>query len=137
MAPFTFSIELEPRYRDLDPNGHVNQAVFASYFEQARTKYWDAVGLPMDDVAVAMVHQEIDYRAELSLGQECTVAMRVDELGRSSIPIENELSTVEGVAATTSVVLVAFDVERRTSRPIPDEWRDAIEAYEASHGNEW
>ena len=137
MAPFTFSIELEPRYRDLDPNGHVNQAVYASYFEQARTKYWDAIGLPIQEVSVAMVHQEIDYRAELSLGQAFTVAMRVDELGETSIPTTYELRTAAGVAATASVVLVAFDTERREARPIPDEWRTAIESYEAEHGNEW
>ncbi|MFZ8846335.1 MAG: acyl-CoA thioesterase [Candidatus Hydrothermia bacterium] len=34
-------LELEVQYRDLDPLGHVNNAVYLSYFEQARVKMFE------------------------------------------------------------------------------------------------
>ena len=40
-AEFRFDVELAVRYRDLDTLGHVNNAVYATYLEQARTRYVD------------------------------------------------------------------------------------------------
>lgn len=128
---FTYFIEVEPQYRDLDPNGHVNHAVYSGYFEQARAKYWDdVIGLRHDRAELALVHLEIDYAAELSLGDRATVAMRIPELGESSMPMDYELRTDEGVAATGSVVLVAYDREAGKPKPIPEDWRRAIVEYE-------
>jgi acyl-CoA thioester hydrolase len=119
------------RYRDLDPVGHVNQAVYATYLEQARTDYWaDVVGKSLADVGVAQVHLEIDYRRELGMDHDVEVAQRVAAMGESSVTFEYELRADSEVAATAEAVLVAFDTDERASKPIPDRWRDPIEAHE-------
>lgn len=131
MDSFTFTTSLRPQYRDLDPNGHVNQAVYASYFEQARADYWDEViGIRHDKAGVALVKLEIEFGAEITLGEEITVHQRIGELGESSIPIEYQLTTPAGIAATGSVVLISYEREQKAAVPIPAAWRDAIEAYE-------
>lgn len=128
---YTYSIELEPQFRDLDPNGHVNQAIYSSYCEQARAKYWEEViGQRHDRADVALVKSEFEFSAEITLGQTVTVHQRIGELGESSIPIDYEIRTNGETAATGSVVLLSYDIEKRKAAPIPDLWRDAIVEYE-------
>lgn len=138
MSAFTFELSLQPRYRDLDPNGHVNHAVYATYFEEARTAYWrSVVGEPLAEAGVAIVSLSIDYEAEISLDAELTVAMRIDRLGESSIPQVYELRAEDRLVARGEAVMVAFDRAARRSEPISGQWREAIQAHEAAHGNDW
>lgn len=131
MTDYTFTTTIRPRYRDLDPVGHVNQAVYATYVEQARADYWaDVVGESLATIEAAQVHLEIDYRRELGMDHEVEVAQRVSEMGTTSVTFEYELRAAGEVAATAECVLVAFDTDERTSTPIPDGWREPIEAHE-------
>ncbi len=131
MPEYTYEIELEPQYRDLDPNGHVNQAVYASYCEQARANYWaDVIGQRHDRAELVMVQSEMEFAAEIRLGQTVTVRQRIGELGDTSIPIDYEVRVDGEPAATGSVVLLSYDRDAREPAPIPDEWRDAIEEHE-------
>lgn len=137
MSEYTYSIELEPQYRDLDPNGHVNQAVYSSYCEQARAEYWEEViGQRHDLAEVALVKLELEYSAEITLGETVTVLQRIDELGDSSVPFAYELRTDGETAATGSVVLLSYDRENREPAPIPDRWREAIVEYEGHETGE-
>lgn len=134
MSEYTYEIELEPQYRDLDPNGHVNQAVYASYCEQTRTKYWEEViGQRHDRAELVMVKSEMEFSAEIRLGQTVTVHQRIEELGDSSIPIDYEVRVDGETAATGSVVLLSYDREAREPVSVPDEWRTAIVEHEG-HG---
>lgn len=131
MSEYTFETSFDPRYRDLDVNGHVNQAVYLSYLEQARTKYWEeVVGIRHDRAPVAIVRQEIEYKAPIVLEQEVTVAQRITEIGETSFQIEYEIRAGETVAATAEVVLLALDRESHEATPIPPEWREPIEEHE-------
>ena len=131
MTEYTYETSFSPRYSDLDVNGHVNQAQYLSYLEQARTAYWaDVVGIRHDLTPVAIVHQEIDYRAPITLDHEVTVRQRIAGLGRTSFDIEYEILADDTVAATAEVVLLALDRETGEAIPIPSDWREPIEAYE-------
>lgn len=134
MPEYTYEIELEPQYRDLDPNGHVNQAVYASYCEQTRTMYWEEIiGQRHDRAGLVMVKSEMEFSAEIRLGQTVTVHQRIGELGDSSIPIDYEVRVDGETAATGSVVLLSYDREGREPVSVPDEWRTAIVEHEG-HG---
>lgn len=135
MTEYTYSIELEPQYRDLDPNGHVNQSVYASYCEQARAKYWaDIIGQPHDQAEIVLVNSEMNYTAEITLGDLVTINQRVEPLGKSSIPISYKIKTNGETAATGSVILLSYDRDERHSAPIPNRWRNAIVKYEGHDG---
>ena len=75
MYPFRFTTELEIRFRDLDALGHVNNAVYLTYFEIVRTRYWKHLfGLPpAHDWGFVMVRTECNYRSPALLGE--TIAM--------------------------------------------------------------
>lgn len=131
MSEFTFETSFHPRYRDLDPNAHVNQAVYFSYLEHARTRYWhEALSIRHDRTPLAIVRQEMDYSAPVHLDHEVTVAQRVREMGESSLQVDYEVRTDEGVAAVAEVVLVAIDRETGNSAHLDEAVRTAIADYE-------
>jgi acyl-CoA thioester hydrolase len=132
MSDFSFTTDIQIRYRDLDTQNHVNNAVYGTYLEQARAAYIEHVlSKALDHCPVVLAHISIDYRSPVTLSDESvSVAVRVFDLGTSSIPMEYEVRTEDGVAATAESVLVTID-ENGNSRSIPEAWCDRIETYES------
>lgn len=131
MEDYTYSTRVHPQYRDLDPQGHVNQAVYFSWLEQGRTKYWaDVVGERHDLAPLAIKRQEIVYTAPVTLEDTVIVEQRIVAIGKTSFEIEYVVRTDSGRAATAEVVLVAIDRDTGQSVPIPEQWRRPISAFE-------
>lgn len=131
MTEFNYEVSFDVQFRDIDAMGHVNNAVYASYLEQARIQYvQDIVEKPFMDIGAVIANLEIEFRRPIEYGETVTVALRAGELGTTSVPIEYEIRTENGVAATAETLLVAYDSDAGEPRPIPDEWREAIEAHE-------
>lgn len=125
-----YTTDVHVRFFDLDPDGHVNNAVYATFLEEGRAAYYeDVLGLPLPEADTVITHLEIDYRAPIGVGDGVTVTVDVPELGTSSIPMEYVIETDGTVAATAETVQVVWDGAEGTSRPIPDGWREAIEAF--------
>lgn len=130
-----FTTEIAVRYRDLDPENHVNNAVYGTYIEQARLTYLDHVlGELAETCRVVIAHLSIDYQRPVTLSDESVaVTVRTTELNSSSIPMAFELTTSGGVAATGESVMVTVDSEG-DPRPIPEAWRDRITSFESQLG---
>jgi acyl-CoA thioester hydrolase len=109
------------RFRDCDSLGHVNNAVYLTYLEEAVNEWLGPV-LGLDWVTVRV---EIDFRRELrGLGGEVAVRMRVERVGTSSITGVAEVAGPDGeVAADARVVVVAWDPETRRPRPLDERQR--------------
>jgi acyl-CoA thioester hydrolase len=120
------------RFRDIDAMGHVNNAVYASYAEQARVDYFEAVlERDLSEVSSVLAKIEIDYHRPIELGDgPVTVVVDVPSLGESSIPMTYEIEDADGnPAASIESVQVAYDRETEESIPIPEDWREAIVSY--------
>jgi len=120
---------IEIRWRDMDAFGHVNNAVYLTYLEEARDEWLEAAlpaGESAWDFVVARV--AIDFRRELSQDDgSVLVRCRLDGIGTSSVRTKEELLGADGtVVAEAEVVLVARDRERGGSRPLTPEERDAL-----------
>jgi acyl-CoA thioester hydrolase len=123
-----YIVDVPVRFRDLDPMGHVNNAVYASYLEQARVAYFDeVVGERLDEVDTVLASMTIEYRRSIELEDDVSIALSIVDTGTSSITMEYEIRTDEEIAATAETVQVVIDRDTETSRPIPDEWRERIE----------
>jgi len=133
-APFRFSTTLEVRWRDVDALGHVNNAVYFTYLEQARFYYLRQLGLvPSDPAGIGFILAEAScqFESPLGLGERVTVRVRVSELRNSSFIFEYRMEGEDGrVAATARSAQVCYDYRHQHPIPIPDEWREAIVAYE-------
>ncbi|NHX36223.1 MULTISPECIES: acyl-CoA thioesterase [Halolamina] len=128
----SYETSLDVRFRDIDAMGHVNNAVYATYAEQARADYFaDVLDQDLSEVSSVLARIEIDYHRPIELGDgPVTVAVSVPRLGESSLPMEYEIRTAEGeLAASVESVQVAYDREAGESVPLPDAWREAIAAY--------
>ena len=118
------------RFRDIDAMGHVNNAVYATYLEQARADFFrEVVDEGLTEVETVLASLTIEFRQPITADQTVTVGLSIPELGKASIPMEYEIRREDGtVAATAETVQVAYDSAAESSRPIPVVWREAIEA---------
>ena len=93
MSAWDFTARVEVRFRDCDPMGHVNNAVYNTYLEVARFKYWRAVfgDLVRGGTSFIVARMEMDYRAPAEPGDELEVRLRVDGIGRSSFVIAAQI----------------------------------------------
>jgi acyl-CoA thioester hydrolase len=119
--------EIEIRWRDCDPYGHVNHAVFLTYLEEVRDE-WLIAAVGEDALGYVVARVEIDYRRELTQRDDRVVArIRLDSLGTSSVRTLEELVVADGaVAAEAKAVLVACDEQHRP-RPLTGEERTVLE----------
>ena len=118
------------RFRDLDPMGHVNNAVFLTYIESARFAFLKHIGAAptLEDMNLVVARVEIDFRAPVGLGDEVEVTARVSRFGEKSFDLDHELRVDERIVAEAKTVLVTYDYSTREAVPIPDEWREKLAA---------
>ena len=118
------------RFRDLDPMGHVNNAVFLTYIESARAAFLQHLGAvqTLEDLAIIVARIEIDFRAPVRFGDEVEVSVRVSRFGQKSFDLEHELRVGDTLAAEAKTVLVTYDYERREPVAIPAAWREKLAA---------
>ena len=122
MDGFPFVHREKVRFRDLDGMGHVNNAVFSTYLEQARLAWFGSDDrMPLSDVILART--EIDFRAPVGLGEVVDIGVRPSRLGTKSFELEYELRSAGRVVAEAKSVLVGYDYEHGASTTIPDRWR--------------
>ena len=134
MANAPFIHRLQVRFRDCDPLGHVNNAVYLTYLEQARFTHWRALWgfgspqLPAGRPGVILARVECDYRRPATYGEMLEIRMTVAELGRTSFRYEYEVLDEQGrtvVAAKT--VQVMYDYASEKPVPIPDDIRALLQ----------
>jgi len=122
MEGFPFVHRETVRFRDLDGMGHVNNAVFLTYLEQARLAWFGSDdSFALNDVILART--EIDFRSPLQVGEVVEVGVRPARVGTKSFELEYELRVGERTVAEAKSVLVGYDYERGESIPVPDRWR--------------
>lgn len=136
MSEFKFYFPIQVRYGDLDPQWHVNNAKFLTYFEQARFGYlvelklWDGKSFMDLGLIVADVH--ISYKAPIILGQKIRVGVRVSKIGNKSLTyaclLEDE--GTHAVLATAEIIGVSYNYHTHTTEPVSQEWRQKISLYE-------
>lgn len=122
------SVRIPIRWRDLDLLGHINQAVYHELLEEARGALLASLGDQAFPFVLARV--ELDYRHEIRRDHgEVEVVARVENIGTSSLTVSHEVLLLDGtVAAEGSSVFVAWDPRARTSRPLSDAERAALQA---------
>jgi acyl-CoA thioester hydrolase len=110
------------RFRDLDAMGHVNNAVYSTFLEQAR------IGIlgGLDPFILARV--EIDFRAQLRDGEEVEVRSRCSHVGSKSFQLDHQIWTADRLVAEAKSVLVGYDYELGASVPLTEDLRRKLTA---------
>jgi acyl-CoA thioester hydrolase len=131
MTEFAFTESVDVRYQDHDTMGHVNNAVYVTYMEEARFAYLtEGLGVPPMDLNMVVANLTVDFRRPVQFDAEVEVAVSVTDVGNSSFTMAYEVRDSEGVAVEGETVQVALEPDGREPRRVPQDWRDAIEDLE-------
>ena len=127
----TYTVDIDVRFRDIDALGHVNNAVYATYVEQARTRYFrDVLDVDISQSSNVLASLSIDFRRPIELPDgDVTVTVELADLGRSSATMTHEIRAGDAVAAEAEATIVALDPETGKPTPIPEEHRAKMESY--------
>ncbi|MBW1810662.1 MAG: acyl-CoA thioesterase [Deltaproteobacteria bacterium] len=136
---FKFSCEVEVRFRDLDAMGHVNNAVYFTFFEIARTGYMQALGhySDKDDLfdlyPFILLDVQCRYLSAAVLSERLVVHLRTVRIGNKSYQFEYLITAKAdnrpvGVGRSTQVY---YSYQQQKTLPIPDAFRQCIEKLEA------
>jgi acyl-CoA thioester hydrolase len=143
VEPKPVIVPIQIRWRDLDALGHVNNAVYLSYFELARIAYLDAVlpeGSEIDpatwlprDFQFILAEAQIRYRSPAVLTDRLQVAIHVSRVGSKSFVFAYTITdrTTERLIAEGCSTQVWYDYASKSSQLIPE---TAIAAMEALQG---
>ena len=127
-----FTVEIPVRFRDLDGMQHVNNAVYFTYMEIARTEYYRKMtGMAsLDDFEFILARAECDFRAPIGLGEPVLVSVWPSRIGESSFAFKYEIKGKESgtLFATGQSVQVAYDYKAKKSQPLPRGLRTHLEA---------
>ena len=138
MSDFRFFHPVEVRYGDLDPQGHLNNAKYLTYFETGRINYFVHLGLftpgqSFMDIGVIMAEARITFHAPVQYGTPVKVGVRVSKIGNKSMTVEQNIVNAETreVLASGQVILVAYDYHANKTLPVPDVMREKISTFES------
>jgi acyl-CoA thioester hydrolase len=122
-ADFPHHVVHTIRFRDLDPQNHVNHAVFVTFLEAGRVALLrdPRYGMWVPGATYVQASLTVDYLAELHWPGDVLIGTGVARLGTSSLTFTQGLFTGERCAALCRSTLVLVDAETRKPRPFPDE----------------
>jgi acyl-CoA thioester hydrolase len=129
--PFVHSEDV--RFSDLDGFGHVNNAVFLTYLEQARLAWFGhyAADEPMPLRDVILARTEIDFRSQVVFGETVGIGVRPSRVGTKSFELEFELRVGDRLVAEAKSVLVGYDYASGRSVEVPERWRRRLQVTES------
>jgi acyl-CoA thioester hydrolase len=136
MANFRFYHAITVRYGDLDPQGHVNNARYLTYLEQARVAYVSHLGLwdgrSFTDIGIILADVHLTFLAPILFGQAVEVGLRVSRLGNKSMDIQYTIQEAQTGQefAKGSTVIVTYNYHEGITIPIPENWRKIIIDFE-------
>ena len=112
------------RFSETDMLGHVNNTVFATYFEVGRSSYLSESGFYRQDmVALVIVKTEIEFVGMIYWPGKVEIGTRVSGSGRSSFTMEQLLYQGERLVGRSASTMVLLDRTTNRSTPIPDDIR--------------
>jgi acyl-CoA thioester hydrolase len=134
---YHYTKRVEVQFRDCDPLGHVNNAVYITYLEVARFGYCaDALSFTAEmatgPLSFIIARVECNFRSQARLGDQLDVRIRMSDIGRSSFTFEYEIAQAKDgtVVADAKSVQVMYDYSTQRPVPVPDDFRARVERFE-------
>ena len=123
LEDFPYRLTDNVRFADLDPNQHVNNAVYATYFETGRVTLMKdrSYGLMPPGLAWIMVRLEIHFRAELRWPGTIEMGLGVSKFGRTSVTFDQVVFSEGKCVASAQSVTVLIDETMRKPTPLTEE----------------
>lgn len=124
MAGFEFTTPIEIRFSDLDAYGHVNNALFFTYLEIARIKFFQEHfgGFLESGLMFLVVRAECDFRLPIELNDPLQISIKTDRARFTSFTFSYRLHDGAGkVFAEAKTVMACYDPKIKKPVAIPPE----------------
>jgi acyl-CoA thioester hydrolase len=135
LSNYKYKTPISIRFSDMDAYGHVNNAVYLTYFEIARSNYWrDIIQWNWGEHGIILGRSEINYLKPLTLNDEIACYVRTTRIGNSSFDVVHVLVKItpngEEICTTGKTVCISYDYTANKSVPIPKPQRQKMIEYD-------
>jgi acyl-CoA thioester hydrolase len=122
LADYPHQVRDIVRFRDMDAQRHVNNAVYSTYFETGRVVMFrdPDLGVGVDNVTFVLARAEIDFLRELHWPGDLTVGTALKRFGRRSFVVAQAVFQGEACAAMGDFTMVTLDKATRDPIPLPE-----------------
>lgn len=135
MEGYRFTIPYAVRVADVNYGGHVANSAVLNFFQDARIAYLAHLG-PYGELdlgegcGIILPEARVQYRAEMFLGDQLEIGVRVQEVRNSSFVMAYRTEREGRLTAEGTTALVAFDYAARRPRRLPEAFREAVRRFE-------
>ena len=126
LEDFLFHHNIQTRWKDMDSFGHINNAVYLTYIEDARTTLFKRWNLNCQNKSVIVASLKIDYFTQIKHPSKLIIGSKISRIGNSSFDIQSAIF-IDGLkkpAALSLVICVCYDYENGKSVIVYDEIRN-------------
>jgi acyl-CoA thioester hydrolase len=135
LSDYKYKTPIAIRFSDIDAVGHVNNAIYLTYFEVARISYWrDVMNWNLREDGVIVGRSEVNYLKPVTLEDQLFCYVRITRIGNSSFDVMHVLvrNTANGeeICTTGKTVCISYDYRLNKSVPIPAKLRQKMIEYD-------
>lgn len=137
LASYKHKTAIQIRFKDIDKQGHVNNAVYLTYFEIARTSYFNHIFRQKNNwtqTGIILAKAEITYKQPVLLEDTVYCYTKLTRFGTKSFGMEqllvNETDEEKIICALGKTVLVCMNYETKQTIPVPQEWVKSSNLFE-------
>ena len=139
-SDFKFHTEFRVRWMECDAQGIVFNGAYLGYLELSTAEYWRNLGIGIYHLPrsgyfdLAVVKTTIEFRSPALVDEIVEACVRVSRIGNSSMDMQMELyrPDAEVLLTTIDAVYVGYDATTRTSRRVPDDFRELVGHFEST-----
>jgi acyl-CoA thioester hydrolase len=135
LTDYKYKTPIAKRFSDIDAVGHVNNAIYLTYFEEARLRYFhEAIKWDWSESGIIVGRSEVTYHKPIMLHDEIHCYVRTSRIGNSSFDMMHILVKAtpngEEICTTGKSVLISYDYKANKSVSIPQPERTRMIEYD-------
>ena len=126
-----YSLEITPRFNDTDALGHINNASFVTWLEEARRPVFQEFNptLSIERWNLILARVEVDYLSQCYYGRPVIVESFFEKIGTSSMILTHVLTQEKAKVARGKSILVFFNYDEQKSILIPEDIKQRLKAH--------
>jgi len=134
-SDYKYKTPIAIRFSDIDNVGHVNNAIYLTYFEVARLNYFrEVINWSLREHGIIVGRTEVNYLKPITLEDQLFCYVRTTRIGNSSFDVMHVLVRLtdhgEEICTTGKTVCISYDYTAKKSVPIPEKERHKLIEYD-------
>jgi len=129
-------MEVKPRVAETDMLGHINNASYFVYMEEARLTFLDELGIQVseDNFSFVLASATCDFISQGYYGQIINIDTSVTKIGNTSLTLISDMTDKElgNMIAKGEATIVYFDIEQQKPAELPDSFKAKLQANPSS-----